>query len=137
YNGLSASKGTRHSRNAALGYGKEGIYNTLTCHQRHIRGELFPIWSAHPYGPFLHHLYLDIRPVISCKNSDGIVNGIASTRNAFYRTAQLVRHHDFLGDDGSLLNRAEAVPGSHLIPNLCAGGKLPFFITVKRAYLNP
>ncbi len=133
-NGLAAAEGTGHRRRSALGHREKGIDNPLAGYHGYVGRQFLCIGSALPNRPFLEHLYIFFAPV-GFQGSDIVGYGSLSFMYPAYPAFNTRGHHYPMLHQAGLLDLAQDIPRSDIIPHLDRRLELPFLITVQGCYL--
>ena len=132
---LTASERSRYRSHTALCDGEEGIYNTLSCYQRHLRRKLFLVRSSAANRPLLHHGQFFVA-LCSLYNRYHVFYRKFSCFDLFDLSGSSNRNHDLLLYNDGLLYGTDHIARLHFIPNLYGRNKVPFQVTLQGGHFH-
>ena len=132
---LTGTEGSGYCCGTALCDGEEGIDNSLSRDQRHIRRKLSCIGSSGTYRPLLHQLDLRLA-LLTVDGGDVLCYGIVAFLKTCDGSLQSVGYHDLVKDYFSFLYSTDDVSAFYLCALGNSGNEVPLLLSVQRFNLN-
>ena len=129
YHRFSGSERTGNRRYTSLCNREEGVNDSLSGNQGHVRRQLLFVGTLSSDRPSLHQTDL-FHAVLRAKLRNVIRDLEVALRDGFNRSLHAIRHHDFLRNDSRLLDGSQNVARHHFVTDLRDRYKMPNLISL-------